>query len=152
MIKFKYAFKLPESGEKPFTYTIDIDEDEITLIDNDPTGPEWTKLENYKCQNCPLKVEENEFCPVAKNLFNTVEYFKNAPSFEKAEVYVETPERTYYKNTSLQDGLFSIFGVIMATSGCPPLDFLRPMARFHLPFSTLEETMIRSSSMKKLKK
>jgi len=89
---------------------------------------------------------------VAKNLFNTVEYFKNAPSFEKAEVYVETPERTYYKNTSLQDGLFSIFGVIMATSGCPPLDFLRPMARFHLPFSTLEETMIRSSSMKKLKK
>jgi hypothetical protein len=34
----------------------------------------------------------------------------------------------------------------MATSGCPVLDFLKPMARFHLPFANMEETMVRSIS------
>ena len=35
----------------------------------------------------------------------------------------------------------------MATSGCPHLDWFRPLARFHLPFSTIEETMFRILSM-----
>jgi hypothetical protein len=35
----------------------------------------------------------------------------------------------------------------MATSGCPHMDFLKPMARYHLPFSTAEETIVRTSSL-----
>ena len=34
----------------------------------------------------------------------------------------------------------------MATGGCPALAKLRPMARFHLPFATREETLFRSAS------
>ena len=45
------------------------------------------------------------------------------------------------------DALSSIMGVIMATSDCPIMDLFRPMARFHLPFSTVEETTVRSVSM-----
>ena len=37
-------------------------------------------------------------------------------------------------------------GLLMPTSGCPRMAFLKPMARFHLPFSTFEETMVRSLS------
>ena len=38
-------------------------------------------------------------------------------------------------------------GMVMATSGCPILDYLRPMARFHLPFASPLETSFRSLSM-----
>ncbi len=35
----------------------------------------------------------------------------------------------------------------MVTSGCPVMDKLRPMVRFHLPFASIEETTYRSLSM-----
>jgi hypothetical protein len=35
----------------------------------------------------------------------------------------------------------------MATSGCPVMDILKPMARFHLPFATVEESIFRSISV-----
>jgi hypothetical protein len=38
-------------------------------------------------------------------------------------------------------------GLVMATSGCPHMAFFKPMARFHLPFSSSEETIYRATSM-----
>ena len=35
----------------------------------------------------------------------------------------------------------------MATSGCPHMDFFKPMARFHLPLANAEETVYRATSM-----
>ena len=35
----------------------------------------------------------------------------------------------------------------MALSGCPVLEQLKPMARFHLPFASVEETIYRAASM-----
>ena len=35
----------------------------------------------------------------------------------------------------------------MVTSGCPVLDMLRPMVRFHLPFATPTETTYRAVAM-----
>src|ERR1700690_1390832 len=35
----------------------------------------------------------------------------------------------------------------MATAGCPWTDHLRPMARFHLPFASEDETVYRSICM-----
>jgi hypothetical protein len=64
---------------------------------------------------------------------------------------VHTKERTYFKETDLQTGIQSIFGLIMATSGCPHMDFLKLMARYHLPFSSLDETMVRALSFYLLK-
>ena len=31
----------------------------------------------------------------------------------------------------------------MASSGCPRLNWFKPLVRYHLPFSTIEETMFR---------
>jgi hypothetical protein len=45
------------------------------------------------------------------------------------------------------EGISSILGIIMATSNCPIMDFFKPMARFHLPFSTSDETAVRVTSM-----
>jgi hypothetical protein len=84
---------------------------------------------------------------VATNLATLVEFFKDKASVAEATVTVTTEERTYVKQLPLQRGIFGIFGLVMATSSCPYMDFLKPMARFHLPFSTAEETIVRSVSM-----
>jgi hypothetical protein len=38
-------------------------------------------------------------------------------------------------------------GLVMATSGCPHTAFFKPMARFHLPLASEEETVYRATSM-----
>lgn len=60
---------------------------------------------------------------------------------------MKSEDKTITKKASLQDGLQSIFGLLMVTSGCPSFSRLKPMARFHLPFSTPEETLYRVTSM-----
>ena len=62
-------------------------------------------------------------------------------------MYIDSPERKYLKSTSIQEGLSSLVGLCMATSGCPYLNYLKPMVRFHLPFASSEETMYRVLSM-----
>jgi hypothetical protein len=46
----------------------------------------------------------------------------------------------------MQKGLSSILGILMVTSGCPIMDKLRPMVRFHLPFPSVLETTFRTTS------
>lgn len=143
--KIKYVFKFEDESQLSFALEFD---DLMNLQDlSGETEKSWTSLEHNKCKNCPLDSSEHDVCPVANNLDEIVESTKNKLSYEKASVYVETEERTYYKKTDTQEGLLSLFGVIMATSGCPHLNWFKPLARYHLPFSTLDETMFRILSM-----
>jgi hypothetical protein len=109
--------------------------------------PEWTKLEFQQCPNCPLKPANSPRCPVAVSLIDLMDLFKDCLSTEPAEVIIAGAEREIRKTMSLQDGLSSLMGLYMATSGCPVLDKLRPMVYTHLPFSNLHETMYRALSM-----
>ncbi len=68
-------------------------------------------------------------------------------SHETLDVRVEVEERAYGKRASAQEVASSLMGISMAASGCPVLAKLRPMARFHLPFATVEETLYRVLSM-----
>jgi hypothetical protein len=40
-----------------------------------------------------------------------------------------------------------MMGLVIATSGCPRTAFFKPMARFHLPLASKEETIFRATSM-----
>jgi hypothetical protein len=110
-------------------------------------APDWTRLTYHQCSNCRLEIDTHPYCPIAVNIMELVETFKNVLSYHNCTVVCETEDRTYSKNTSIMEGLSAIFGVIMATSDCPIMDFLKPMARFHLPFSSVEETTVRTTSM-----
>jgi hypothetical protein len=144
-ITFHYRFDFGDGVSKEFE--IHLDADSLELIDRpaDPP-PDWARLDNHRCANCPL-VGQVEYCPVAVNLAQVVESFKDSISYEVAVVTVTTPMRTYQKATSLQRGISSIIGIYNVTSNCPHLDRLRPMARFHLPFASVEETAYRATSM-----
>lgn len=145
-IKIVYDFAFPGGDAK--SYAVDLDRDSLSLLPADRARPPaWARLENHQCGHCPLKPAEHPYCPVATNLAALVESFKDKASVAEATVTVTTEERTYVKRLPLQHGIFGIFGLVMATSACPYMDFLKPMARFHLPFSTAEETIVRSVSM-----
>ena len=73
--------------------------------------------------------------------------FQQLPAIQKAKVRVVTPDREYFKETSLEEGVRSLMGLIMATSACPILAHLKPNARNHLPFATQDEFILRSSAI-----
>src|SRR5690606_5088394 len=100
----------------------------------------WTKLEFNQCPHCPLKADTSPQCPIARNLDQVVEDSKSTISWTKARVTVTTPERTFSRECSTQDGLRSLFGLLMASSGGPLLDWLRPLARVPLPFAGEDES------------
>jgi len=130
-------------------YPIALDPKTLSLIPDvhrhKPQG--WTRLNYKQCSACPLTIGSHPFCPIALNIMELVETFKDVLSYHNCTVVCETEDRTYSKNTSIMEGLSAIFGVIMATSDCPIMNFLKPMARFHLPFSTVEETTARTTSL-----
>ncbi len=105
--------------------------------------PRWAALDYQSCEGCEWK--ESGVCPIAERLAGPMEAFREVVSFEAMEVQVKTEERTYTKTDGIdaQQGLSSMFGLLMATSGCPKLAAFRPMARYHLPFSTFDETFFR---------
>ncbi len=144
-ITFEYCFVFPQGNTKKFV----IELDPSTLLQKPRSGhfARWAKLSYYQCSCCPLTTKETEFCPIAANISELVEAFRDIASFESCHVSCQTAERLISKDTIVQDGLSSIMGITMATSGCPIMDILKPMARFHLPFATVEESMFRSVSV-----
>ena len=145
-LTYNYTFKLENEAAKTF----DVHLDDKTLSALQPqrdSHPEWTALSCCKCPNCPLDEEEHPHCPIAVNLVEPVEFFKAMPSYQEIDVRLETDERTYTKQTTVQKGLSSLLGIYMVTSGCPVMDKLRPMVRFHLPFATPQETAYRAVAM-----
>lgn len=85
---------------------------------------------------------------MAVNLAELVEGFSHVLSYEQTDVSIETNEREFVRHdVAVQQGLSSVLGIIMVSSGCPDLDYLRPMVRSHLPFASIGETIYRSTSM-----
>lgn len=144
-LRYRYTFQFEDETVKQFETRLDARTLEL-LPQRELPKPEWTKLKYCQCENCPLG-DEVEYCPVAVNLSELVETFKDFTSYVGTRVVVKAPERTYEEDTTLQKGLSSIVGLYMVTSNCPIMDQLRPMVRFHLPFATSEETLYRAVSM-----
>ncbi|MBN8530814.1 MAG: hypothetical protein J0L97_02995 [Alphaproteobacteria bacterium] len=136
-VEYRFLF---EGGEE-VCHRVTIDP--ATMISIPPEGepPSWARLEYRPCDGCELKGCET--CPVAVRIAPPLAALNGRVSHTPVTVTVHTKERDYVKATDLQEGLRSLLGLIMATSGCPALAPFRFMARQHLPFSTPEETVPR---------
>ncbi len=108
--------------------------------------PEWARLGHKRCPNCTL-ADDCEYCPSALGIAQFLPSFSARVSHDKAVVEVETPQRTIVSKTTFQTGMASMIGLVCATSGCPLTRFLRPMARFHMPFADEQETLFRAFSI-----
>jgi len=143
---YQYSFSFDDGSR----IGMDVQLNDVDLSFQNPSPaelPEWTRLEYLQCPNCPLNPAEVSHCPVAVNLVHVSDLFKNMVSHRNAVVSIRTKERTYIKECGVQEGLGALLGIIMASSGCPILDKLRPMVRTHLPFASLRENLYRAVSM-----
>lgn len=116
-----------------------------------PMRPFWTGLAFNKCEVCPLHPSVHHYCPAALDLEPVIQTFQAVDSIAVAHIEVQADERTYSRNCDVQTGLRALVGLVMATSGCPVLSRLKGLAKMHLPFATLEETIFRSSGAYLLK-
>jgi hypothetical protein len=105
--------------------------------------PPWTGLGFHQCSNCPLSAADTAHCPMAVRIVPLVVLFEKVRSYDDVTAQVESEERTVTKRTSVQRVLRSLMGLLVASSDCPRIEFLKPMARYHLPFSSTEETIYR---------
>lgn len=136
-----YTFTLPEQRAIQFLVS-----GQPVPVKNAAELPGWTKLDHCQCSNCPLKPAQFPHCPAATEILPVVEAFREENAYQRVDVSVTDEHRNYAKNTTLEEALRSLLGLKMATSGCPLLAELRPMAIHHLPFASPDEFIMRTVS------
>ena len=146
-VALTYRFTFPNSQERVFELEMDRDTAELTPPDVSQPPPAWTALAFNQCNGCPLNAANTPHCPAALHLSGVIEGFTDIVSYDKVKVAVESEERHVVATLAAQQALASLMGLIMASSGCPNTAVFRPMARFHLPFSSESETAYRVASM-----
>lgn len=147
-MEFVYIqYRIVGPGAPEVTIRLRFDPTTFESVEATPTSPpDWTALNFHQCSNCPLEATHQPRCPAALRLAPALEKCASlAPGPVQADV--STPDRNFSAQLPLARALSSLVGLIMATSGCPRTTFLLPMARFHLPFSTEDETLYRAASM-----
>lgn len=143
-INIRYTFTL---GGEQAIHEVELDAQSLECVFDPPADPPaWTALEFEKCHSCPLDSAEHPSCPLALSLHRLVEMSRRLLSYEEMDARVDMPDRTVLKRTTAQKAISSLLGLHMATSGCPNMRVLRPMARFHTPFTTRQEGIYRSAS------
>ena len=144
-IYISYSFKFAD--HRQIDSKLNIHPTKLELI-NPPreTLPGWTNLTHNQCRNCPLDPVRSPHCPLALNLVEIVEAMDGLFSFENVQLVTRVEERQTIQDTTVQQAARSLMGLLIATSGCPHTSFFKPMARFHLPLSSTEETIYRAIS------
>ncbi|MDO8607622.1 MAG: hypothetical protein Q7R40_13880 [Phaeospirillum sp.] len=138
----RYRFHLPSTVAEEISLNFDRRSFHLRLP---PVTEEadWVALDFHRCGHCPLTSEQSPFCPFAQALSRFIARFDAFYSYENVVVEVVTELRTVVAHGALQQGMSSLVGLIGATCGCPHLAFFRPLAHFHLPFASEEETLYR---------
>ncbi len=145
ILQFRYGFAFDDGVKREFD--VAVDQRTMDLVGSGRAEfPAWTALDFHRCPNCPLEQAQNVCCPTALALVDVVELCRDRYSYENITVTVEGPNRSYGRRAPLQVALSSLIGLYMATGGCPIMERLKPMARFHLPFADEDETMFRAMS------
>ena len=144
VIQYRFSF----NGGKQGSYNLQLDSETLDLQDHSPASfPPWADLHFHQCPHCTLRPEESPRCPLATHLVCMVNRFRHLLSYEEVYLDVIMRERVISHHTTMERALGSLMGLVMAASGCPYTAFFKPMARFHLPLASKEETAYRAASM-----
>jgi len=146
VIKIRYCFELDTQRRE----IVDLRLDPRTLeVINQQSAdlPAWTRLEFHQCTHCPLHAEDHPHCPVAVNISLVIGRFDTVVSHNEIDLQVITTERIVSQRTTVQRAISSLLGLLFAASGCPHTGYLKPMARFHLPLASEEDTFYRAAGM-----
>jgi hypothetical protein len=146
IFRIEYHMTFPDGREA--VYSLPFDPQSMALLgDLPPQLPNWTELKFQQCSHCPLLSQTHPHCPLAVRLVEVIQQFNDLMSYENLSLRVISERRIISKETTVQDALSALMGLIIPTSGCPHTEYFRPMARFHLPLADTEETIYRATSM-----
>jgi len=144
-VVIEYRFRLSDDTVEEFRVELDpLEFNLLTAIPENP--PSWTELGFHQCPNCSLETKNQRYCPLALSILDIVEHFDHVLSYDMIHLEVQAESRHISQQTSAQQGLSSLMGLLIAASGCPHTDFFKPMARFHLPLASRDETVYRAVS------
>ena len=146
-LRIRYRLDLPDGSQKTLRFQLRPDDFQALRIRRPPIRRSGPSSNSTAAPNCPLNEQDHPHCPAALQMASALEPLKALVSFDTVGVTVLQFERKVYAETTVQQAMSSVFGLIMATAGCPWTDRLRPMARFHVPFAGETETLYRSVSM-----
>lgn len=144
-VNITYNFHFP--GGEVHRFPVKLDSHTLELYEPKYISLPWTALDYQQCPHCPLDDTTHKDCPMALSLSKLSDFCDSCNSHDEVLIEVRTRERMVSQTTTVQRGLSSLLGLVLAVSGCPYTHYLKPMARFHLPFASEEETIYRSVSM-----
>ena len=145
-ITIQYLFSL--GNDRKETFDVFLDPNTLEIINRQTEElPPWTELEFHQCSHCPLTSDLHPHCPLAVTLIKVIGRFNNVVSHNEIELTVITNERQVSQKTTAQKGISSLIGLLFAASGCPHTAYFKPMARYHLPLSSEDETYYRATGM-----
>lgn len=142
---------IPSEGSSHLI-NVALDKDNRIHIDEAFVAPDWAKLDHHQCSHCTLDTSSEPYCPIARNLAFLFAGASFGDSFDEVKLEVQTTQRTYTADTTLQRALSSLFGLVCSLSPCPYTEPLKPMGLFHLPLSNESETLVRATSFFLLKR
>ena len=145
-VNIEYRIKLSEKRTECFNFELDGKTFDLKG-DGLPNPPEWTRLSFRQCPHCPLKEDRHPHCPLAVQLHDIVNRFHDTRSIDKVELEVVTEERRVIQTLDIQRAIASILDLIVPICGCPKTACMKPLARFHLPLASEEETVFRVTGM-----
>ncbi len=145
-IHISYRFSLKDGREEVFDILLEPETLEIVNPSREELPP-WTALEFHQCSHCPFTSDLHPHCPLAVTLIQVIGRFDNVVSHNEIELTVVTDERQVFQKTTAQKGISSLVGLLFAASSCPHTAYFRPMARYHLPLSSEDETYYRATGM-----
>lgn len=136
------------NGDQEISFPLEIALPDLELaLSPQAEYPSWVRLDYHRCPNCPLTEKTHPHCPLCVRIAPVIHSFEGVLSYDRILLEVISHERTIRQWTTVQRALGSLLGLIMAVSGCPHTAYFKPMARFHLPLASEEETIYRAASM-----
>lgn len=142
--RFEYRLSFPDGTR--CTIPVVLDGATLGCIEPAPVAREWTALACHRCPHCPLDPAAEPLCPLAARLDPLVDTLGSVLSYAALDVEVAVADRVVSTHAPAQAVASSLMGLISATSGCPHTAFLKPLAWFHQPFASEEETVFRAVS------
>lgn len=131
-----YQLTFADGERMEHTVTVDGDAGSVP-------GEAWTRLDYHQCAHCPLDAATTPYCPFAGALSGPARLLARRASYEPVMAVVFWRGREIHQETTLQRALGSLLGAICAASACPYTAPLKAMVRYHLPFSSSDETLYR---------
>src|SRR5271170_6571454 len=109
VLKIDYEFALRDGRKKQFSVRLQKPSLQL-IVENTSTVRQWTKLEHHQCTNCPLSPATHPHCPIAANLVDIIESFKDSLSIEEADIVIRSESREYHKRSTVQYGIGALMG------------------------------------------